>query len=279
VIVDPVQLESSLINLATNARDAMPNGGRLTISASNQHLDAGCCVGLHAELRPGTYVVIEMTDSGTGMTPEVLEHIFEPFYTTKEVGKGSGLGLSMAFGFAKQSGGHLTVHSKPGVGTTFRLYLPRAGVKVARPAIVASDSSPIGTGQAILVVDDNAPVRRAVTRMLAALGYQVLEADSAAAAITVLERERVDLVFTDVVMPGTMDGYQLAQYVLGRWSGTKVVLTSGFPDTKIGDDVGGAARIRTLAKPYRREELSRCVSEILDRDASVRHGVAHAMRA
>jgi PAS domain S-box-containing protein len=273
VIADPVQLASSLTNLATNARDAMPHGGSLTIAASNRHFDADT-IGLRADLHPGSYVMFEITDSGTGMTPEVLEHIFEPFYTTKEEGKGSGLGLSMVFGFAKQSGGHLTVHSKPGVGTTFRLYLPRATMEAARPRAVANGSAPNGAGEAILVVEDNALVRRAVTRALAALGYRVLEADGAAAAIAIMESEPVDLLFTDVVMPGKMDGYQLASHVLARWSGTKVILTSGFPDSKIGNDVEAAARFRWLAKPYRANDLSHCVSEILKHDQVV----AHAMR-
>jgi PAS domain S-box-containing protein len=263
VTVDPVQLEASITNLATNARDAMPNGGTLRITTANRDLDAEQA-GAHVGGRPGAYVMIEITDTGTGMTREVLERIFEPFYTTKEEGRGTGLGLSMVFGFSRQSGGHVSVSSEPGRGTTFRLYLPRATSGAARAEVATSAAAPMGQGETILVVDDNPAMRRVVARQLVKLGYRVREADGAAAAIVQLEGGGADLLFTDVMMPGVMDGYQLASYVRAHCAKTKVVLTSGGADGRTGD-AGTASAFRLLAKPYGKDDLARCMRDALDR--------------
>lgn len=224
VLVDPAQLESSLVNLATNARDAMPNGGALMIATANRVLDGEYAAG-HAELTPGDYVMIEVSDTGAGIPPEIMTRVFEPFFTTKEPGKGTGLGLSMVFGFVKQSGGHINVYSEPGKGTTFRLYLPRAKAHATNPE--QSQTLPVGGGsETILVVEDNEGIRRVVNRQLTRLGYRVLEAEDAAAALDVLDTEEIALLFTDIVMPGAMDGVELARAAMARWPGLKVVLTS-----------------------------------------------------
>ena len=261
VIVDPAQLESSLTNLATNARDAMPGGGQLIIVTGNSSRAADYAA-QHAEVQPGDYALIEVSDTGTGMPPEVASRIFEPFYTTKEPDEGTGLGLSMVFGFIKQSGGHINVYSEIGIGTTFRLYLPRAAIGAeASPAIVPA-AFVRGSGETVLAVEDNASLRRVVARQLTELGYRVLEAQDAPTALRILESERVDLLFTDIVMPGGTSGYEIAGRVLARWPRIKVVLTSGFPENRANDD--HARGLRLLSKPYRRDDLGRIIREALD---------------
>jgi CheY-like chemotaxis protein len=267
VLVDPAQLESSLVNLATNARDAMPRGGQLTIATANRVLDAEYA-GLHAELAPGGYVMIEVSDTGAGIPPDIMARVFEPFFTTKETGKGTGLGLSMVFGFVKQSGGHINVYSEPGQGTTFRLYLPRdaAGATVA-PAPAAALPA-VGGNETILLVDDNEPIRRAVRRQLSQLGYRVVEAGSAAAALEVLGSEKIALLFTDIVMPGEVDGIELARTAAARWPELKVVVTSGFPESRMNGGGEPIAGLRLLSKPFRRDELARTLRDILDNGQS-----------
>jgi len=259
-VVDPVQLQSSLVNLATNARDAMPNGGRLLIVARNDSLDADYAA-VHPEVVPGDYAVIEVSDTGTGMPPEVLRRVFDPFYTTKGVGKGTGLGLSMVFGFIKQSGGHINIYSEVGKGTTIRLYLPRDLRAAAPVAVAARPSRPVGGFETILIVEDNAAFRKVSVRQIKALGYRVLEAEGPAAALKQLEHEKVDLLFTDLMMPGGVDGFALAKEARARWPNLKVMLASGFPETKLA---GSEAVRHILAKPWRVEELSRKLRETLD---------------
>jgi signal transduction histidine kinase len=262
VVVDPAQLESSLTNLATNARDAMPGGGQLIIVTGNRPLDADYA-SQYPEVQPGDYAMIEVTDTGTGMAPETASRIFEPFYTTKEQGKGTGLGLSMVFGFIKQSGGHINVYSEVGIGTTFRLYLPRAVADVeASPAAVPA-TLVRGNGETVLAVEDNASLRRVVARQLAELGYRVLEAEDTQAALRILESEPVDLLFTDIVMPGGTSGYEIAGRVLARWPQIKVVLTSGFPENRSNGDATSRG-LRLLSKPYRRDDLGRIIREALN---------------
>jgi len=266
-VVDASQVEAALINLATNARDAMPRGGRLTIASANRHLDADYAA-RHAEVAPGDYAAIEVTDTGTGMPPEVAERIFEPFFTTKDLGKGTGLGLSMIFGFMKQSGGHVSVYSEPGIGTTFRLYFPRgdeAGAsEPAAPEAAAPAPRPAGN-ELVLVVEDNESLRRVVLLQLASLGYRTLEADGPEQALALLETTRVDLLFTDIVMPGGMDGTDLARSAMARWPGLKAILTSGFPDARIAGDFGPiGAQVRLINKPYRKADLGRLLREVLD---------------
>lgn len=256
VVADCAQLETAITNLATNARDAMPSGGTLTVATANRVLDSKYAAA-HAEVEPGDYVVIEIADTGCGMSPEIMDHVFDPFFTTKPLGQGTGLGLSMVFGFIKQSGGHVEVDSEPGVGSTFRLYLPRS-VGGSREAPVAPAAPlPRATGETVLVVEDNEALRRVVLRQLAELGYRVLEAEHAAAALAVLEREQVAVILTDIMMPGGMNGAALAREALQRWPEVKVVLTSGFPDADIEKSLGEFGEsTQLLSKPYRREQLA-----------------------
>jgi PAS domain S-box-containing protein len=268
VSVDPTQLEASLVNLATNARDAMPGGGRLTIKTGNRQLDADYAAE-HPELMPGDYAMIEVSDSGAGIPADILPRIFEPFFTTKGPAKGTGLGLSMVFGFVKQSGGHINVYSEPGVGTTFRLYLPRDASGAPAGAPEPEPPASVGGDETILIVEDNEAMRRVVKRQLTDLGYRVVEADSAAAALELLEDQPITLLFSDVVMPGEMDGIELARTAMTRWPALKVLLTSGFPESRLdpnGDDLAG---LRLLGKPYRRDELARALREFLDPAAAM----------
>ena len=214
-MADPAQLEAALTNLATNARDAMKRGGRLLITTSNTRLDADYAEH-HPEVVPNEYVLIEVTDTGTGIDPTVVGRIFEPFFTTKEPGKGTGLGLSMVFGFVKQSGGHLAVYSEPGLGSTFRIYLPRGEAGKSAPAVSYDVRPVVGGDETVLVVEDNAGLRRAALQQLTALGYTTHAADNAQAALDILAAgNSVDLLFTDVVMPGDMDGIELALQARG----------------------------------------------------------------
>ena len=262
VVVDPAQLESALANLATNARDAMPGGGQLRIATGNRTLDADYA-SQHAEVQAGDYALIEVSDSGTGMPAEVMNHIFEPFYTTKEQGKGTGLGLSMVFGFMKQSGGHINVYSEVGIGTTFRLYLPHAADAAESDEASAVTPSARGAGETVLAVEDNAGLRRVVVRQLGELGYRVIEAEDAQTALRILQSEKVDLLFSDIVMPGGTSGYEIAETVRTRWPTVKIVLTSGFPENRANGG-GNGAGLRLLSKPYRREDLGRIIRDALD---------------
>lgn len=267
VIADPSRIEACLLSLATNARDAMPHGGRLTIATANQTLDVD-----YAKLNPplvaGDYVTISVSDTGVGMAPEVVAKVFEPFFTTKEPGKGTGLGLSMVFGFATQSGGHVSVHSEPGVGTTFRLYLPRAPMAKGASGPTASTGRPElarGRGESVLVVEDNDVMRQSLIRQLGLLNYHTIETESADAALAVLERRKVDLLLSDVVMPGGIDGFELADRVRTRWPTMKVVLTSGFSGTRksrLSD--GQCPPPRVLGKPFDLGQVARTLREVLD---------------
>jgi PAS domain S-box-containing protein len=265
VQIDRAQFEAVIANLATNARDAMPRGGSLQIDTRNGHLDAAYAAA-HTDVTPGDYVIVEVSDSGTGMPPEILLRIFEPFFTTKEQGKGTGLGLglSMVFGFMKQSGGHITVYSEPGKGTTFRLYLPRVDDTQSVPDDGFEEPASRGGNETILVVEDNSGLRRIVVRQLSEAGYHVLEAPDAEAAMVFIDSpEPIHLLLTDVVMPGAMDGRDLARVAAARRPSLRVLLTSGFPDARWGSSVARTGS-RLLSKPYRKEELRRAVREVLD---------------
>jgi len=257
--VDPAQFQAALLNLVVNARDAMPeSGGRVSVETDNVTLDAGLGVGV----APGRYVRVTVNDTGRGMSPEVAERAFEPFYTTKEVGKGSGLGLSQVYGFVKQSGGHIELISEPGVGTTVRLCLPRAD---AMPVVHAEPSERTAAAKAetVLVVEDDAELRAMVADSLRALGYRVLTAANAPAALAVAEREpRLDLLFSDYSMPHGMLGDELAQRARRLKPGLKVLLTSGYAVAAPG--VGGVD-FSLLQKPYRPDELARAIRQTLDR--------------
>jgi PAS domain S-box-containing protein len=265
-LVDETQLQTALVNVALNARDAMGDGGRLEIANYNTSVgDAHAA--LHPEIKAGDYVVIEISDTGAGIPPEVLDRIFEPFFTTKDPGQGTGLGLSMVYGFVRQSGGHVSVTSEPGEGTTFRLYLPRAPSSHISLAAPQSDSTKRAAmpmrSEVILAVDDDDDVRRAVVVQLRALGYQVVEAASASAALKILDGgQKVDLLFTDIVMPG-MNGKELAVQARAMRPALKVLFTSGFP----GGSSGTASELDTgdalLSKPYRREHLAKAIHQAL----------------
>ncbi|MFI4980868.1 MAG: ATP-binding protein, partial [Nevskiales bacterium] len=220
---------------------------------------------LHPDVSAGAYVCIEVSDTGTGIAPEIIGHIFEPFFTTKESGQGTGLGLSMAFGFVKQSGGHLAVYSETGHGSTFRIYLPRAEAGDTQTATPPDRQPVVGGDETVLVVEDNVPLRQATARQLAELGYQVREAEHAEAALAILSGgDRVDLLFTDVVMPGTMDGLDLAHQATQLRRELKAMLTSGFPGVRGVDQRMAGCPFALLNKPYRHDELARAVREVLD---------------
>ena len=262
-LVDRNQLENVLLNLAINARDAMEGAGHLTIEASNTMLDHQY-VQNHAEVAAGQYVMLAISDTGCGMPPEVLAQAFEPFYTTKREGHGTGLGLSMAYGFVKQSGGHIKIYSEPGSGTTVKIYLPRsfqAEVEISLPR-----SGPVpGGSETVLVVEDDAAVQAVVVDQLAGLGYTVLRASDAQAALNVLQSGvAVDLLFTDVVMPGPLRSVDLARQAKQMLPRLGVLFTSGYTQNAIVHggrlDVG----VELLSKPYLREDLARRVRKVLD---------------
>jgi len=264
VVADPAQLEASLVNLATNARDAMPNGGKLIISTGNRRFDAAYAAS-QTDLKPGDYAAIEVTDSGAGMTPEIAKHIFEPFYTTKMEGSGTGLGLSMVFGFVKQSGGHVAVYSEPGIGSTFRLFLPRAAADALALPASGREAAAMGNGESVLIVEDNAALRSTLLRQLHELGYRTQDCESADAALTVLNAKTFDLLLTDIVMPGGMNGIELVRSALARWPEMRVLLSSGYPGAKVSDDLASLPKsVGLLTKPYRKEKLAAMVREALE---------------
>ncbi len=259
VFIDPAQLEASVLNLATNARDAMPDGGRLTLATRNLRVAADGPLAISG-LEAGDHVEIAVTDTGAGMTAEVKGRIFEPFFTTKETGRGSGLGLSMVFGFLKQSKGLIAVDSDPGLGTTFRMYLPRSIVDLpAGPPPMAPVAARAG-GETVLVVEDNDLLRTSFVRQLTSLGYRVEEASDARKALAMLEAGGIDLVLSDVLMPGDMNGTGLAREIGARFPSVGVILTSGFAEDRDRADPS----VRFLAKPVRRQALARAVREALD---------------
>lgn len=274
VCVDGAQLDSSIVNLANNARDAMPHGGTVTISARNHPLDKlYTSMNLDPDLVPGDYVLIEIADTGAGMTPEAISHAFEPFYSTKPVGHGTGLGLSMVQGFVKQSHGHISLYSEVGRGTVVRIYLPRDRAEDNAHAIprgaAPGTAMPRGS-ESILVVDDNAAMRHVVVAQLISLGYRTIEASDGVTALAILEKmdERLDLMLTDVVMPGGLDGFELERIARARRPGIKVLLTSGFPD-KLPQVNQNAASSDLLRKPYRLDLLARTIRTKLDSPAAL----------
>ena len=263
-LVDPAQLESALLNLVLNARDAMRGGGRLTVETAMARLDESPAEG-NEDVAPGNYVMLAVTDTGTGMTPDILAQVFEPFFTTKEFGQGSGLGLSMVYGFVKQSGGHVKIYSEPGHGTTVRLYLPEAPGAAATTGD-RSGSAARGGAETILVVEDDEMVRNHVTGLVSLLGYRVLAAADGAAALAVLRRpEAVDLLFTDVIMPGGMSGPQLAAAAVQLRPGIKVLYTSGYTENAVLHGGRLDPGVTLLSKPYRRHELAEKLRAALGR--------------
>jgi len=263
VEADPGQVENAILNFAINARDAMPNGGSLVMETANVTLEDDR--GAHVNAAPGHYVMLAVTDTGTGMPPEVLEHVFEPYFTTKDVGKGSGLGLSMVYGFSKQSGGYVTIDSEQGVYTTVRLHLPRAKGRVLSVEQEAEDEVPVARGETVLLVEDEAPVRTLTATLLNTLGYAVIEASDGDSAVAALESaSRVDLLLTDVVLPGAMSGPQIAEEARRRRPGIKVLLMSGYPDKVLHHHDLPDGEVEVLAKPFRKRKLAQKVRSALN---------------
>jgi len=251
--------------MAINARDAMPNGGTLTIKTGKLQVD-GKGTSQPLGLVPGQYSVVEMNDTGDGMPPEVLARIFEPFFTTKAAGKGTGLGLSMVYGFVRQSGGNISADSEVGKGTTLKLYFPCSEVVAAQAQSdsVTQDFSPAARTELILTVDDNPAVLTTTLIQLKALGYQTLGADSAKSALEMLDRGmKVDVLLTDIIMPGAMNGRELAKLARIKRPGLKVVYASGFPGTEstAGTDLDLDAPL--ITKPYRKNDLARVLEQVL----------------
>jgi PAS domain S-box-containing protein len=265
-LADPSQVEDTVLNLAVNARDAMPMGGRLVIETANVHLDEQYAAH-HPEVTSGEYVALIVTDSGTGMSPDVVERAFEPFFTTKDVGHGTGLGLSMVYGFAKQSRGHIKIYSEIGHGSSVKLYLPKVAVAVAPGAAAVSDPNEAHEGgrETVLVVEDDAAVRIAAVGILQNLGYRVLEAEDGNTALAILHGpEPVELLFTDLVMPNGVSGQDLLRKARERRPHMKVLFTSGYSEHLFkgrGDVEGG---VPLLSKPYRRQNLAAAVRRVLD---------------
>ncbi|MDB5427159.1 MAG: sensor histidine kinase [Phenylobacterium sp.] len=259
VMSDRTQLELAVLNLAINARDAMPNGGRLTIATKVRGIPAGDAV-----LEPGDYVELSVADTGEGMSRELIERAFDPFFTTKGVGKGTGLGLSQVYGVARQAGGTAEIESSPGRGAVVRLMLRRS-TAAAEPATAWTERQPIPAppaGRSVLVVDDEASVRALAGETLELLGYRALTADSGAAALAILERERPDLMLFDYAMPG-MNGAELAGIVRTRWPDAPIVFASGHADTAaVEAALGGQARI--LRKPFSVETLAETIAGLLE---------------
>ncbi|WP_281407230.1 hybrid sensor histidine kinase/response regulator [Neorhizobium alkalisoli] len=263
VQVDPTQIENALLNLAINARDAMEGGGKLTIEAGNAFLDDNY-VRQYADVPAGQYVMLAVTDTGTGMTAEVMEQVFEPFFSTKPVGKGTGLGLSMVYGFVKQSGGHIKMYSEVGQGTTVKIYFPR--VQRSEDLVTDADFGPItGGSETILVAEDDEQVRATVVEMLGDLGYGVLKAKDAAGALSVVESGvPIDLLFTDVVMPGPVKSTELARHARERLPDIAVLFTSGYTENSIVHGGRLDPGVDLLSKPYTREALARKVRLVLN---------------
>lgn len=271
-VVDPGQIENALLNLAINGRDAMAGAGRLTIEAGNASLDDDYCR-QQSDVQPGQYVMLAVTDTGSGMSPEIIARVFEPFFSTKPEGQGTGLGLSMVYGFVKQSGGHVKIYSEPGLGTTVRLYLPRS--LQAEDLESRPDQGPVQGGQeTILLAEDDPNVLAAAAAMLQGLGYSVLTARDAAAALAVIESgAAVDLLFTDVVMPGAMKSTELATRARARLPRVAVLFTSGYTDNAIVHGGRLDAGVELLSKPYTRDALARKLRQMLDaaRPSAQRH--------
>jgi two-component system, cell cycle sensor histidine kinase and response regulator CckA len=262
---DDSQLESAILNLCVNARDAMPNGGRLLIETGSLRIDKGAGA-LLAELSPGEYIQIAVSDTGTGMTPEVVREAFEPFFTTKEPGKGTGLGLSMVYGLMKQLGGTARIYSEVGVGTTIKLFLPAADTVSVTAAPPGQETSMKGNGETILVVEDDDMVRESVSDQLAALDYHVVSAINGPEALDILAGEGpIDLLFTDVIMPGGLNGSQLADLARAQRPDIRVLFTSGYTERAAVFTEKLPEGAELLSKPYRGEELARRIRDVLVR--------------
>jgi len=260
VCVDVSEFEAAVLNVVVNARDAMPNGGRLTISLDELVLPANA-FDAQPELPPGRYVRLRIVDDGTGMSPETLARVYEPFFTTKEVGKGTGLGLSQVYGFAQQSGGAVAIASAPGRGTRVSLLLPRSSDAVAGDARALAGSAAPGRRATVLVVEDDAEVRGTSIAMVQDLGHQVLIARTGAEALALIRAGNpIDVVLTDLVMPGRMSGVDLAQAAVAAAPAIKMVITTGYP----GHPDLLRSELPVLAKPFTRHDLDTTIRTLLE---------------
>lgn len=259
---DPAQVENALLNLAINARDAMNGAGKLTIEVGNASLDQDYAR-THAEVEPGQYVMLAVTDTGSGMTPDIIDKVFEPFFSTKPEGKGTGLGLSMVYGFVKQSGGHVKIYSEVGQGTTVKVYLPRSLADEDREVVV-QDGPIVGGNETVLVVEDDDEVRSIVVETLTELGYRVLTARDAQAGLTVAESGiPIDVIFTDVVMPGPLKSSEMARRAKERLPNLAILFTSGYTENSIVHGGKLDAGVELLSKPYTREALARRLRHVI----------------
>jgi CheY-like chemotaxis protein len=263
-LIDPSQLTTSLLNLAINARDAMPSGGKLTFETADVVLDDGYAA-MNPDTRPGAYVMIAVSDNGSGIPGAIIDKVFEPFFTTKAPGKGTGLGLSMVYGFVKQSEGHIKIYSEEGHGTTIKIYLPRA-TDQAEPLVITAPTALVDGGyETILIVEDDALVRTYVTAQVKSLGYRTFSATNAAEALALIDSDTpIDLLFTDVVMPGGMNGRELADEARKRRPELKVLFTSGYTENAIVHHGRLDPGVLLLAKPYRKPQLAQMIRVALD---------------
>lgn len=263
VVADPGRVEDALLNLAINARDAMPGGGRLVIETRNVQLSSDQLTDW-SDVAPGDYVAIEVTDTGVGMTPEVLSRAFEPFFTTKGVGKGSGLGLSTVYGFARQSGGFVSLSSESGLGTTVALFLPRDESEFRARQEGPLEEAPIGTGQTVLIIEDDDFVRRLTARMVASLGYAVTSVGSARRAHELVEMRSngFDLIISDIVLPGGTSGPQFLEEVRQRFPDQKIIFMSGYPE-QVSEASGFIGSELLLTKPFGREQLAWAIHNVI----------------
>lgn len=260
-LVDANQLESAILNLAINARDAMPQGGKLTVETSAVDLDEAYCK-THPEIASGPYVVIAVSDTGVGMTLELIEKAFDPFFTTKPLGQGTGLGLSMVYGFAKQSNGQVLIHSAPGEGTSVKIYLPAAEQVAIQPADHVQPS-PQGVGQTVLLVEDDPSVRLLIGEVLSELGYRAIEASDANAAIKVLKsNQAIDMMISDVGLPG-MNGRQLAEIARECHPTVPILFVTGYAENAAIRAGFLGTNMMMISKPFQVEELAAKISEML----------------
>ena len=262
---DQSQLENALLNLTINARDTMPDGGALTIETANVTLSDEISA-LQADVEPGYYVMLGVSDTGSGIAADTLEHVFEPFFTTKDVGKGSGLGLSMVYGFAKQSGGNATIYSELGEGTTVKVYLPRSAAKDdAAEANDGAENIPLAHGERILIVEDNPNVRALAVALLTELRYEIVEACSAQAALEVMAHAaKIDLLLSDVVLPGDMNGPELAAEIQRRNPAIKIIFMTGYAEDAFNNRDESNEQMNVIQKPFGKAGLAKKIRRVLD---------------
>jgi CheY-like chemotaxis protein len=262
---DPNQLENAILNLAVNARDAMPKGGKLTIETGNTHLDARYAE--DARVSPGQYVVLAVSDTGSGMSADVIEHAFDPFFTTKDVGHGTGLGLSQVYGFVTQSGGTVKIYSEIGQGTTVKIYLPRLHGEAPVEVTERRVATPVGRDETVLLVEDDDGVRRHSVEMLGELGYRVLEAANGADALAIIDtRPDIVVLFTDIGLPGGMNGRQLADEACRRRPQLRVLYTTGYARNAIVHDGRLDPGVHLLPKPFSYDDLAAALQSVFRDD-------------